>query len=116
MGELAARLWVSASPPFYRIGAFMDYKSALGINPQTGANEVGGETLFEYVNMRLSAAGLPVFGKEDDYPIVELAKPLLENYREFSKLSAEYLAMTALVHSSTIGFNTVVVYSGPRLR
>ena len=90
MGELAARLWVSASPPFYRIGAFMDYKSALGINPQTGANEVGGETLFEYVNMRLSAAGLPVFGKEDDYPIVELAKPLLENYREFSKLSAEY--------------------------
>ena len=68
----------------------MDYKSALGINPQTGANEVGGETLFEYVNMRLSAAGLPVFGKEDDYPIVELAKPLLENYREFSKLSAEY--------------------------
>lgn len=90
MGELAARLWVSASPPFYRIGAFMDYKSALGINPQTGANEVGGETLFEYVNMRLSAAGLPVFGKEDDYPIVELSKPLLENYREFSKLSAEY--------------------------
>lgn len=90
MGELAARLWVSASPPFYRIGAFMDYKSALGINPQTGANEVGGETLFEYVNMRLSAAGLPVFGKEDDYPIVELAKPLLENYREFSKLSTEY--------------------------
>ncbi len=90
MGELAARLWVSASPPFYRIGAFMDYKSALGINPQTGANEVGGETLFEYVNMRLSASGLPVFGKEDDYPIVELAKPLLENYREFSKLSAEY--------------------------
>ena len=90
MGELAARLWVSASPPFYRIGAFMDYKSALGINPQTGANEVGGETLFEYVNMRLSAAGLPVFGKEDDYPIVELAKPLSENYREFSKLSAEY--------------------------
>lgn len=68
----------------------MDYKSALGINPQTGANEVGGETLFEYVNMRLSAAGLPVFGKEDDYPIVELSKPLLENYREFSKLSAEY--------------------------
>ena len=41
----------------------MDYKSALGINPQTGANEVGGETLFEYVNMRLSAAGLPVFGQ-----------------------------------------------------
>ena len=67
----------------------MDCKSALGINPRTGDNEVGGKALFEYVNMRLSAAGLPVFGDEDDYPIVELAKPLLENYREFSMRSSE---------------------------
>ena len=67
----------------------MDYKSALGINPHTGANEPGGKPLFEYVNMRLAAAGLPVFGCENDYPIVELAKPLLENYREFSTHSTK---------------------------
>lgn len=67
----------------------MDCKSALGINPRTGDNEIGGKALFEYVNMRLAAAGLPVFGDEGDYPIVELAGPLLENYREFAMRSSE---------------------------
>ena len=67
----------------------MDYKSSLGINPATGANEVGGKALFEYVNMRLAAAGKPVFGSDADYPIVGLAKPLLENYREFSRRFSE---------------------------
>jgi len=69
----------------------MDYKSALGIDPTTGANEIGGKTLFEYVNMRLTAAGQPVFGKESDYAIVGLAKPLLENYREFANRFAQEL-------------------------
>ncbi len=63
----------------------MDYNSSLGINPANGENEVGGKTLFEYVNMRLAAAGEPVFGADGDYPIVGLAKPLLENYREFAR-------------------------------
>ncbi len=67
----------------------MDYRATLGINPDSGENEVGRNALFEYVNMRLSAAGQPVFGNESDYPVLELAKPLLENYREFSKLSSK---------------------------
>lgn len=61
----------------------------MGINPETGENEVGGNALFEYVNMRLSAAGEPVFGDESQYPVLELAKPLLENYKEFVKLSSK---------------------------
>lgn len=67
----------------------MDYRATLGINPDSGENEVGGDALFEYVNMRLSAAGEPVFGDESNYPVLELAKPLLENYREFAKLSSK---------------------------
>ena len=67
----------------------MDYRATLGINPDSGENEVGGDALFEYVNMRLSAAGKPVFGDESNYPVLELAKPLLENYREFAKLSSK---------------------------
>lgn len=61
----------------------MDYKASLGIDKETGKNEVGGKALSEYVNMRLSAAGLPVFGNESQYPVLEFARPLLENYREF---------------------------------
>ena len=61
----------------------MNYKTSLGIDGKTGKNEVGGRALGEYVNMRLSASGLPVFGDESKYPILEFAKPLLDNYREF---------------------------------
>lgn len=67
----------------------MDYKTALGINPENGENEVAGRPLVEYANMRLAAIGKPVFGSEDQYPLLKLAKPLLENYREFSARAAE---------------------------
>lgn len=67
----------------------MDYKSSLGINSITGENERDDNALFEYVNMRLSAAGKPVFGKEEQYPVLTLAKPLLENYRDFTKRNGE---------------------------
>ncbi len=69
----------------------MDTKSALGINPVTGENEACTDALFEYVNMRLAAAGEPVFGKEGDYEIVGLAKPLLDNYREFTRRFSKYM-------------------------
>ncbi len=61
----------------------MDYKSSLGINPDNGENIVPDKAHFEYVNMRLAASGNPVFGSEKDYPVLELAGPLIENYREF---------------------------------
>ena len=67
----------------------MDYKTSLGINPANGENEVAGRPLVEYANMRLAAIGKPVFGSEDQYPLLKLAKPLLENYREFSARAAE---------------------------
>jgi len=67
----------------------MDYRTQLGINPRTGENEVGGKALFEYVNMRMSAAGQPVFGSETQYPVLELAQPLLENYRNFLRYSSK---------------------------
>ena len=62
----------------------MDYSSSLGINESTGKNETGGKALLEYVNMRLAAVGAPVFGNESDYPLLKLARPLLDNYKEFS--------------------------------
>ncbi len=67
----------------------MDYKSTLGINSITGENERGDNALFEYVNMRLSAAGKPVFGDESQYPVLKLAKPLLENYKDFTMRNGE---------------------------
>lgn len=78
----------------------MDYKSALGINSETGANEVVDNALFEYVNMRLDAIGEPIFGREDDYPLLKMAQPLLENYRDFVSVAAgEYCAADRRVMS-----------------
>lgn len=78
----------------------MDYKSALGINSKTGENEVVDNALFEYVNMRLDAIGEPIFGREDDYPLLKMAQPLLENYRDFVSVAAgEYCAADRRVMS-----------------
>ncbi len=66
----------------------MDYKTSLGINSETGQNEVLDNTLFEYVNMRLDAIGEPIFGKADDYPLLKMAQPLLENYRDYVSVAA----------------------------
>lgn len=61
----------------------MDFEAALGFDPRTGKNVRKGSAFFEYVNMRLSAFGEPVFGSENNYPLLNLAAPLIENYREF---------------------------------
>ncbi len=59
-----------------------DYNRIL--NLELGKNPEKDKAFFEYVNMRLFAAGLPVFGKEEDYPVVNLAKPLLKNFQEIA--------------------------------
>ena len=53
----------------------------MGISPETGENEVGGNALFEYVNMRLSAAGEPVFGDESQYPVLNCKSRFLKTIR-----------------------------------
>jgi len=57
----------------------------LGIDPQTNSTVIDNRLFMEYVNLRLAALGLPVFGNEDDYPFMDLAKPLIANFKEFSR-------------------------------
>lgn len=72
----------------------MDYETSLGIDPKTGRNVRKGSAFFEYVNMRLSAYGAPVFGRDDTYPLLNLAQPLIENYREFVRLNSSRMCPT----------------------
>ena len=74
----------------------MDYETYLGINPETGRNIKLDSAFFEYVNMRLSAFGAPVFGSESSYPLLKLAEPLIENYREFARRNSANLCPTDL--------------------
>ena len=81
----------------------MDYKTYLGIDPETGGNINLDAAFFEYVNMRLSAFGAPVFGSEKSYPLLNLAEPLIANYREFVKRNSGFLCPTDLRITKFLG-------------
>lgn len=94
----------------------MDYEKTLGINPNDGKNIVFDDTMLEYVNMRLSAIGKPVFGNEEDYPVLQLASPLLEAFKEFSEkiLSSEYCPPDARISNFLSEFLSDVLEDGEK--
>jgi phosphoenolpyruvate carboxykinase (diphosphate) len=49
------------------------------------------QILIEYINLKLSSIGCPIFGKVDDFPFISLSKSLLANYQEQSRLLSDYL-------------------------
>jgi len=69
----------------------MDFKHQLGLDPQTADAVVDDDTLLEYVNLKLRAAGQPAFGNIAESEFYALSQSLLASYREKSRLLAEYL-------------------------
>ena len=66
-------------------------KTQIGIDPRTNKTVFDDKVFMEYVNLRLAALDQPVYGKEDDYPFMDTAKPLLLNYKEmFRDIGAHY--------------------------
>lgn len=47
--------------------------------------------LIEYINLKLAALGLPIFGVSSAYPFISLSRSLLSNYQELSRLLSDYL-------------------------
>ncbi len=68
----------------------MDLLSAIGIYPDGSQNANRDPFLIEYANLKLSALECPIYGKEDDYPFMSLAKPLLKAHQENSRLLADH--------------------------
>lgn len=54
--------------------------------PRTDAERI----LIEYINLKLAALGLPIFGKAESYPFIALSRSLLANYQEQSRLLTGY--------------------------
>lgn len=68
----------------------MDLKKSIGFD-LTGPRPILKDPFFlEYVNLKLIALGQPCFGTEKDYPFMELAHPLLANFRELSRHLLNY--------------------------
>lgn len=47
--------------------------------------------LIEYINLKLAAMGLPIFGASSSFPFISLSRSLLANYQELSRLLSDYL-------------------------
>lgn len=59
----------------------------------TGAGEtpVDPQLLIEYINLKLEAMGLPMYGQAADFRFISLSKSLIASYQEQSRLLSYYL-------------------------
>lgn len=69
----------------------MEFKNQLGLHPETAAPHYDRKALLEYVNLKLTSIGQPVFGDLSDSEFFGLSKSLLASYQEKSRLLADYL-------------------------
>ncbi len=69
----------------------MEFKTQLGLHPDTAEAVYDKKSLLEYVNLKLTSIGQPVFGDLSESSFFGLSKSLLESYREKSRLLADYL-------------------------
>ena len=69
----------------------MDLKKQLGLDPDTAAAVQDDQSLLEYVNLKLTSIGQPVFGDLTNSSFFELSQSLLESYQEQSRLLADHL-------------------------
>jgi len=69
----------------------MDFKTQLGLHPKTADSTYDSKSLLEYVNLKLTSIGQPVFGDPSNSDFFGLSKSLLESYQEKSRLLANYL-------------------------
>ncbi|MFU8847612.1 MAG: hypothetical protein ACNA77_02695 [Opitutales bacterium] len=67
----------------------MDFKTQLGLDPETAAYAHDEGALLDYVNLKLTSIGQPTFGEGSD--VFGLGKSLLASYQEKSRLLADYL-------------------------
>lgn len=69
----------------------MDFKTQLGLDPETAAYAHEEGSLLDYVNLKLTSIGQPTFGEASDSDIFGLGKSLLASYQEKSRLLADHL-------------------------
>lgn len=69
----------------------MEFKTQLGLDPKTAEATYDQQSLLEYVNLKLTSIGQPVFGDLSESDFFGLSKSLLESYQEKSRLLANYL-------------------------
>ena len=63
----------------------MDLLRQLGFTGDRAISHSIDPKMVEYANLKLAAMGAPTFGNSEDYPWLELGRPLLSNYHEMNR-------------------------------
>ncbi len=66
-------------------------KTRIGFDLETGENSYDEDALVEYLNIKLRSRGYPIFGKESDYPFLQMGSSLLQSVAEKNRLLREHL-------------------------
>jgi hypothetical protein len=69
----------------------MDFTTQLGLDPKTASYAHDEASLLEYVNLKLTSIGQPIFEGIGDSRFTSLSQTLLASYQEKSRLLADYL-------------------------
>lgn len=66
-------------------------RDSLGFDEQFNTIPPDPETLIQFVNLKLHARGLPIYGDREDYPFLQMAESLLTSTREKNRLLSKHL-------------------------
>jgi len=67
-------------------------KTTFGVGIDTDKNTVNDKKIIQYINLKLAALGYPYFQDERTAQFIEVATPLLNNFREKSRLLSTHLS------------------------
>ncbi|MBN2806295.1 MAG: hypothetical protein JXR22_06520 [Prolixibacteraceae bacterium] len=74
----------------------MTVQKTFGVGIDSDKNTVNDKKLIQYINLKLAALGYPYFQDERTAQFLEIATPLLNNYREKSRLLSTHLSPVGL--------------------
>ena len=79
--------------PLFETGESKDLRTALGIDEVSRASidATADPKLFEFVNLKLAARGLPIIGNVSDYPFLEMGASLLASLQQRNRRSVAQL-------------------------
>jgi hypothetical protein len=70
----------------------MTINKTFGIGIDKDKNAINEKKLIQYINLKLAALGHPYYQNERSAQFLEIATPLLNNYKEKSRLLSSYLS------------------------
>ena len=70
----------------------MAINRTFGLGVDYDNHPIDDQKIIEYINLKLAALGYPIYGNQETSELLEIATPLLDNYREKTRLLSSQLS------------------------